>query len=492
MKTIRLSISLFLLLFLSQTVTAQFGYKTREDDYLKGPVRLYKKTVLKDFAEKFGKYEAGTKQIKNWYLYDEKGRKIFDYIDRTRQGRATAYEKNIYYFDNDRLKVKARTFTIGDEKDDFRFTFYQYPLSKTMEEFPTSNYSGKKIKGFTKKYNSNNLLLEESEFLGKKGGYKKMYNYDKNGYKISYTEYNGIGDLTERIIWKRDNKGNLLEKRRYNAEGELIEKETAKYNNAGKLTGQVIYNSKGNENFRIRKNYLDDTLTIYVKVVSNGKVFHESTIEYDNNKRVKKEVYSVYWGDKTDRYEVFDYDNNNNLVEKRSFENQALIEKSVYSDYVDNHYLFYTKETYNADGSIKEKATEKNDRYGNQIAYEKYKYGTKFGGKVSIPIEKHEIDISYYDGTPNLDVQMKTVKERIHKKGKKEDVLHISIKNAKTKPIMYFFDKPGIIKYGGNKEKYKRIEGHYFNSQYSMMKRFYRKYFIVEAGNEIILVKMGV
>ena len=491
MKITKLSISLLLLLFISQNVIAQFEYKTRKDNYLiNGPVYLYKKTVLKDFAQKFGEYEAGTKQMKEWYLYDEKGREIFECLDKTNPGSETAaYGKSIYYFNNDRLKIKAYTFIIGDEKEeDFRLTYYQYPpQGNIMEEYYTSIYDGEKMKGFTKKYNSENLLVEETEYLGKEGGYKKTHEYDKNGYEISYTEYNGIGDLRKKIFWERDNKGNLLEKIKYDAGGKIIEKEIHKYNNAGKLIENVVYNSNDSEHFGLRINYLDDALAVYIKISYSGEIHNEYKLEYDNKKRKIKEVYSVYNGDKTNRYVVFEYDNDNHLIKIKSFKNQELIEKSVYSNYEGNQYLLYTKETYNVDGSINEIITETNDKYGNTVAYEKYRYETKFGEKVKIPIEKHEFEIAYYDGTPKLEIQMEIVREKFTKKGKKENVFKIEIKNAKVEPKIHFYDLPGITKYNGTPNRH--IEAYSFRTQYDFHKSFYKPYFIIEAGNEILLVK---
>jgi len=494
MKTTKLMINLLLLLFISLPITAQFGYETIEDGhYLKGPVYLYKKTVLKDYTEKFGEYEAGAKQIIYWNLYDKEGRKIYEYEDKTRQGRKTAYQKDIYFFDNDKLIVDFGAFTIGEKEDDFDFTFYQYPQKNIMEEYFSNVYDGKKTKGSTKKFNSKNLLIEESKYIGNENGYKKLYKYNSKGEKVSFTKYNGIGDLKEKVIYKRNDYGNLLEEKKYDAEGKLIEKEISKYNNAGKLIEKIGYNSSDNETFSITSNYLNDTLQINVKSVYSGKTFHESKHEYDNEKRLIKIIYPVYYGDKTNRYSVYNYDNNDNVIEIKNFENQKLIEKTMFTNYVGSQHLLYTNEIYNSDGSIDEIITEKHDKYGNSIAYEKYKYITKFGEKKKIPVEKHEIDIAYHDGTPKLEVSMKIVEEK-HKnsKGKKikGDFLHIDIINAKVKPVIWFFDKPGITKYGGDSKKYERVESYRYSAQYSYIKSFFRPYFIVEAGNEIIVVKV--
>ena len=494
MKMIKLSISILLLLFISQAVIAQFEYQTREDNFIKGPVYLYKKTVLKDFTQKFDEYEAGTKEMYKWDLYDEKGRKIFEWFDKTIEGSETAIEKNIYYFNNDKLEAKANTFTIGEEDDDFRFTFYQYPSQgNIVEELGTSYIGGEEVKGFTKRYNSKNLLVEEEKYLGKEGGYKITHEYDENDYEISYTEYNGIGDLRTKIIWERDNKGNVLEKKKYNAEGQIIEKEIDKYNNAGKLTEKVTYNSDESEDLRLSSNYLDDTLVVYIKSQYSGVIFLEYKREYDNKSRKIKEVYSVYHGDETNRYAVYEYDNEDHLITTKTFEDQALIAKTEYFNYVGNQYLLYTYETYNVDSSINEMITKTNDKYGNTIAYEKYKYETKFGEKVKIPIEKHVIEIAYHDGTPMLGVNMEMYESKVKdSKGKntKKDFLRFEIENAKIKPTFHFYDKPGTVSYGGNGEKNSHIVSYNYSIEYYYLKMFFRPYFIIEAGNEVLLMKV--
>ncbi|RLD60655.1 MAG: hypothetical protein DRI95_15200 [Bacteroidetes bacterium] len=490
MKNIKLYINIMLLVFVSQTATAQFSYETRKDNYIKGSVYLYKKTILKDFTEKFGAYEASTKNNAEWYMYDETGRKIFEQKDRTKSGRKTAYERTIYYFDEDRLLLSVSAFTIGNKDDDYSFTYYKYPQSSVMEEYVTSIYDNKMTIGVTKRYNSKYLLLEESKYLGEKSGYKKVYKYDNNDEKISYTEYNGIGNIEGKTIYKRDNKGNLLEETAYNTEGKVKRKKIFEYNPAGKLTKLIEYNSDGMEISKSEINYINDTLQVYSVYVMNGQVFYEFKSEYDDKNHLKKQVFTVdYYGNKTNEYIEYDYDRKGNLISQNVLKNQKMTKKIMFLNYVGNQYLSYTAETYNADGSIKELIAEKYDKYGNTIAYEKYKYETKFGEKLKIPIEKHEIEIAYYDGTPKLKVQMEIVKEKFIPKGKKENVLTIKIKNAKVKPKIHLYDKSGITHYGGSKAN-EHKSGYNFSYQYSYLKQFFKPYFIVEAGAEVVLVKL--
>ena len=490
-KTTKISIlaSLLIFAFTTQIVTAQFGYESREDDYIKGPVYLYKKTVMKDYTEKFGEYEPSYKGIEKWFMYDKEGRKTFEQKDRTREGQTTAYERTVYYFSKDKLILSAYTFTIGNEEDNYRFTYYKYPQSKIMEENVTSFSGNELIKGFTKKYNSKNLLIEESKNLGKEFGYKKVYKYDENGKTISYMKYNGIGALQEKTVSKRDNKGNLLEKIRYNAEGQITRKEIYEYNNAGKEIKFIEYNSEGKVSISRINEYINDSLVTKITSIVFGKKYLIKR-EYDKNNKLIKQRRIIWEGEEVNKYSLNTYYDTGELKEIQYYSDDKLYIKETYSDYYGEQYLSIIVEYYDDNGNVKEHYEEKYDKYGNTIAYEKYKYETKFGEKQKIPIEKHEIDISYYDGTPNLDVQMKIVKEKFTKKGKKENVLKISIKNSKVKPKMHFYDKPGITIYGGDDKKHKHVESYSFNTQYNYFKQFYRPYFIVEAGNEVLLLKI--
>jgi len=488
----RYNILTIILLFLTQMATAQFGYETIEDNYLlNGPVYLYKKTVLKDYVEKFGKYEPNFIGIEEWFLYDEKRRKIFEHKDKTKKGRKTAYERTIFYFNGDKLMLSANTFTIGNVDDNYRFKYYKYPQVGTMEEYFTS-YTNKLVKGFTKKYNSKKLLLEASEYLGDKGGYKKVYKYDNKDKKVSYTEYNGIGDVEQKILFKGDGNGNLLERTIYNSAGKLWGKTVFKYNSAGKETENIEYGANGKERSKAQTNYLDDTLKTYYIAYWEGKISHELKIDYDNKKRKEKVTFIYYFGEKINKYTIFSYDSYDNLVEQKTFKNKKLTEKGAFSNYSGRQNLSYSNETYNEDGSLKQITTINYDKYGNTIAYEKYKYEIKFGESVKIPIEKYKIDVLYHNGTPKLSINVQVVKEK-HKnsKGKKikADYLKITFKNATTKPKIHLYDKLGITHSGGSKPNLHK-SGYNFSFQYDYIKRFFQPYIIVEAGNEVIVAKL--
>jgi HKD family nuclease len=76
-------------------------------------------------------------------------------------------------------------------------------------------------------------------------------------------------------------------------------------------------------------------------------------------------------------------------------------------------------------------------------------------------------------------------------KGKriKEDYLKIKINNATAKPKIHLFDKPGVTHYGSSEPNLHK-SGYNFSFQYSYLKRFLKPYIIVEAGNEVVIVKL--
>ena len=75
-------------------------------------------------------------------------------------------------------------------------------------------------------------------------------------------------------------------------------------------------------------------------------------------------------------------------------------------------------------------------------------------------------------------------------KNTKKDFLRFEIENAKIKPTFHFYDKPGTVSYGGNGEKNSHIVSYNYSIEYYYLKMFFRPYFIIEAGNEVLLMKV--
>lgn len=496
-----ITINLLLLIFISQTLTAQFDYKTIEDNSsLKGPVYLYKETVLEDFTEKFGEYVAETKEISNWYIYDKAGRKTFESKFRKLDLNVSEIDRYIYYFNNDKLISQAHSsamFKKGGKRknkfDNVYFSNYKYPQKNIMEKYALFGKKYKKTS--TKKYNAKNLITEASENLGVKYGYKELYKYDNNGKTTSYIKYNGIGDLQQKIVYKRNNKGDLIEKNEYSSDGKLLSKGKFEYNSVGEETKVIWYKADGTIDWGYEHEYKNDTLRIKTKSFSGNEKNIRFLIhsEYNKNNLLIKTTYLIWDFKKKEEYITFNYDNNENRISAKTYKNEKLTEKSIYSNYIGKQNLSSLHEEYNKDGSIKELSTYKNDKYGNIIAYERYKFETKFGEKKKIPVKKYKIDIAYHDGTPKLKVKMQIVEEkRKNSNGKKikENYLKIKIENATEKPTMHFYDKPGTTSYGSNTKKNKHIKNYSYSFQYDYIKRFYSPYFIVEAGNEVVLIKV--
>ncbi len=172
MNTNKISLLAILLFAIIKTGTikAQIGQLNIKKDGLKGPVCLYKKTVQKDFKEKFGKYKPEYNRIKDWYIYDKEGRKLFSQkIDDDHKN--DFYKREIYFYEKGKLKNKARAVVqISDNSiadDGYHiYYFYNYLPNNTIEEcIPLKD--GKKYVELTEKFDAKNNLIERSKYMTK-------------------------------------------------------------------------------------------------------------------------------------------------------------------------------------------------------------------------------------------------------------------------------------------------------------------------------------
>ena len=215
----------------------------------------------------------------------------------------------------------------------------------------------------------------------------KIYCYDQDGYLISYQfnddfrristtyKYNSKKQLVEECIngdynslsfvkYYYDSFGNVIEEIQIDSENEIELRNVYEYNGDGK---KISY-----------KKYLGD-----------GSLQRNDTYYYDINGRLIKETsyegYSVI---------IYEYNSNNNLIERRSYENGELVRKEKYS-YDDNNNkieeIVYqagkkwtTKNVYNNKNQLVEifqyepndelgsKYTLNYDDMGNEISHEYY------------------------------------------------------------------------------------------------------------------------
>jgi hypothetical protein len=486
---LQLSAFTFAIIFYTSSINAQF-YQTKEDDNIKGPVRMYKKTVLKDYTEKFGNYEPASNIITRWYIYDEQGRKIFNQRPASNK---EYYVRKHYVFDyKNQLSATAETVvkksdnTINYDLYDIHFFKYEqkgaivkeWRYGRDKEEFIEA----------VEKFNAKNQKEEfyNGDLLGTKYGYKIIWKYNDKGQKITKSEYDGFGKLSGKTVWKRDNKGNILETVIYNADGSLKEKTVSEYNVASKQTSSRNYRADGTLNWANEYEYVNDTLETKFIMFTGNKKNAEVHKEYNAQNRLAKINHIIMEGEPSDICVVYEYDNLGNLIKEQSFKNNKPLGKMVYKDYKGKQYLTQILEYYNNEGSITNSYTYKYDQYGNRISFEKYNYTTKFGEQVKIPVEIEEVEILYYDGSSHLKVEQEVAYEKHGKKSPKENWLKIQINNAgKNSPTIYFIDKPGT---SGTSVFPKT--GSSFSFQASFIRRFYFPYFIVSTENEALMLKV--
>ena len=483
---ILLLLILFFAIVKTEVINAQLKGPKIGKDNLRGPVCLYKKTVQKDFKEKFGKYEPEYSRITDWYIYDKEGRKIF-----IQKPGKHSYNSELYFYNKEKLKSKAIAYANFKDNSiiqDFpiNYYFYKYLPNNTIEKRFNGTGEKEHVK-LTFKYDTKGNLVEKYQGLGKDYGYKLVYKYDSNSKKIDETKYDGHGKIRYKIAWKRDAIGNVIERVEYNTDGSVKSKRTFKYNSAGKETVGILYKSDGAIDWGYEYKYKNDTLTLeYHSFNGNEKTSkYLFKYEYDNNNHMVKHVSEIYDGKKVDKYTNLSYNSDGQKTEVEFFENQKLTEKHVFLNFDGKQNLLKKGKIYDATGSVVKSFEYKYDKYGNELSYEKYKFETSFGEKKKIPVEKRKADISYYDGNPKFTVKV-TYEDRKTAKKKKEKYLSFNTKQfGNEQPKLYLFRKPGVT--GG-----KEVEVHkggLRSYQLSMFLRFHLQVFIVESGNYIVLMK---
>lgn len=486
-------ILVFTLLFFSilktETINAQIESANKKKDNLKGPICLYKKTVQKDFVEKFGEYEPGNSTIAAWYIYDKEGRKIFS--QEPNESNHKFFSRDIYLYEKGKLQVRASSLVnVSDNnisQDGYHnYYFYKYLPNNTIEE-RFYGAGGKEVINLTEKIDNKNNLIERYARLGTDWGFKLVKTYDDNSQIIEETKYDGYGKIKYKQNWKRDANGNTTEWVEYNADGSLKNKNTYKYNNAGKETEVICYKSNGAIDWGAKKTYINDTLlSKYYGYTGNEKTpSYIFKIDYNSNNQRIKDEYEYSKGKKVDEYITHIYNASGQNTETHFFKDKKLTEKHIFSDFVGEQNQLKKTEVYDSTGNIVELIEYRYDKYGNEIAYEKYKVTTSFGEKKKIPVEKRKVEISYYDGNPKFKVKVAYEKRKNSKKKKENYIIFDIDQFGSEQPKLYLFRKPGVT--GGKEVEVNR--GGLRSYQLSMFSRFYLSTYIVESGNYIVLMK---
>ncbi len=414
----------------------QIGLFTRQDQDLKGPVRLYKQVEYKDFQPKFEHYEPKSFKILKWYLSDKEGRILFEQAPKNDSSKI--YDRYLHHYKNNRVDIGLYVPIDTDgvsrlyKKLSPAMWYYKYPDDFTLKRY---DYDDDELMDI-EKYNHQNQKVED--FFrpdSKKFGYRYTWKYDDNGNLIEKDQYDATGKHLSRKIWKRDAAGHTLQYLQYDSTGQLTEKSVHAYNRAGREMQEVVYRGDGSVIWGDSSIYLHDTLisTYFKYRINKNFVNYYVKLKYDDQNRLIRKDYIVVDGKpQSGHYTLFMYNNNGNLTVRLYYNHNRLTDKSVRSDFAGTVYQKSVYESYDENGELKAVRTWNMDQYGNERSFEHYQYKTKFGERVKVPVEKRTAQITYYDkDTP--DVGVKLIMER----KKKQDVLDIDLLHTEGHIVFY-------------------------------------------------------
>jgi len=367
------------LLLISQNAQAQYGYKTRKDFGIKGPVRLYKKRLMKEFSEKQGKFVAGYNHIIDHYIFDEKG-------SLTADCSAFTY---LYYIKNDKIRYEA---AMSNDLISY-ISEYRYPEKNRIKAYS----DGVVIK--EQKYNENHQLINDDKKL-----YRTKYEYNEKGQLLSKTSYKH-DKLQSKHIKKYNDTGKLTEEIKYDSNGEITYHHKIEYSKYGQLIKHTALKPNGSLAWRNEYKYLLKDSLYYESDYFNseGKLMYQSEFIYDIKNRLERRNILIANGKNTEAYEQRSY-KDGQLIKKEVFlQKGKMIDEESYANFTGNIYRLKTIKKFGANGNLKSTEKTEYDDYGNELFYEAYKYFDKNGIEQKTPIEKRETTINY-DGDPMVEL----------------------------------------------------------------------------------------
>lgn len=177
------------------------------------------------------------------------------------------------------------------------------------------------------KRNDKGLLLQEVKVYGEDEGEKIEYTYDAADRVVSLIRYDEEGDQDFREEFNYDEKGELLARHKFSADGRLLEELTAQrgesllveeksYDDSGALESTTItqFDSNGKELSSRQTN-------------SQGKLIAAINTTYDERGNVVERAYKDFYS-KTIRYA---YDEENRMTTQELFDSTGLLlRKNIY------------------------------------------------------------------------------------------------------------------------------------------------------------------
>jgi len=172
-------------------------------------------------------------------------------------------------------------------------TFYTFndagnQIEKTIEEMDESNQ--KVITKTTYKYNTDGNIIESNTMQGGKLTDKNIYKYNEKGYLTEYFVYNPDGSISNRFVYKNDANGNRVEEVQYLSDGSSMGKYTYKYDDKGNKIEWNSYNQDGSLFSKTYFKYDGKGNMVENGSYMNGKVSNKYTVKYDSNGNIIEQI----------------------------------------------------------------------------------------------------------------------------------------------------------------------------------------------------------
>ncbi len=242
--------------------------------------------------------------------------------------------------------------------------------------------SGKPIRRYTIAFNEDGKKTEEISYdqSGESILDKVVYAYDREGRLKSYESYNSSVDKTlstsQKNDYKLDDKGKVLEYVNYQPDGTLGSRFLYKYDAKGNRTEEIFYSWNGTRTGKLLNTYDEaGQLLTATSYNEDDSISWKITCTY-NAKGNKIEWLQSIAG--VLRYRVtYNYDDKNRIVEQETFEyNKPPNMRTTHAPEPGKIVYTYNDvkktrevETYNEDGSHKEKRIYLMDERGNEVGW---------------------------------------------------------------------------------------------------------------------------
>jgi hypothetical protein len=182
----------------------------------------------------------------------------------------------------------------------------------------------------TYSYNSQGKIttVDHKEESGSIAG-KTIIKYNSNGKKIQHSRYNGDGSLYTKDLFEYNSSGKLSREYCYGDDGSLYSKNVYNYGSNGKVSS--IYGYDSANVLQYKKIFSYDQFKNLIKFSTydgNGAKIYEETYKYNSNGYMTSSTERdfMYGYKLTYKYK---YDSKGNVIEKRSYNGDALIPERI-------------------------------------------------------------------------------------------------------------------------------------------------------------------